>query len=98
MDINDIYGIIDKFDASGCSELNLEMNGVCLGLKKTMHEAICDVPVKKDIVRIGTIQNRNRPLQLFRTYSHSQMSILKKLKHHWLELSIQQQVLMRNLL
>lgn len=22
MDINDIYGIIDKFDASGCSELN----------------------------------------------------------------------------
>ena len=27
MDINDIYGIIDKFDASGCSELNLEMNG-----------------------------------------------------------------------
>ena len=31
-------------------------------------------------------------------YSHSQMSILKKLKHHWLELSIQQQVLMRNLL
>ena len=24
MDINDIYGIIDKFDASGCSELNLE--------------------------------------------------------------------------
>ena len=25
MDINDIYGIIDKFDASGCNELNLEM-------------------------------------------------------------------------
>ena len=70
MDINDIYGIIDKFDASGCSELNLEMNGVCLGLKKTMHEAICDVPVKKDIVRIST--NRNRTLQLFRMYSHSQ--------------------------
>ena len=93
MDINDIYGIIDKFDASGCSELNLEMNGVCLGLKKTMHEAKCDVPVKKDIVRINTEQE-----QLFRTYSHSQMSILKKLKHHWLELSIQQQVLMRNLL
>ena len=97
MDINDIYGIIDKFDASGCSELNLEMNGVCLGLKKTMHEAICDVPVKKDIVRISTEQEQN-VIQLFRTYSHSQMSILKKLKHHWLELSIQQQVLMRNLL
>ena len=58
MDINDIYGIIDKFDASGCSELNLEMNGVCLGLKKTMHEAICDVPVKKDIVRINTEQEQ----------------------------------------
>ena len=56
MDINDIYGIIDKFDASGCSELNLEMNGVCLGLKKTMHEVKCDVPVKKDIVRINTEQ------------------------------------------
>lgn len=96
MDINDIYGIIDKFDASGCSELNLEMNGVCLGLKKTMHEAKCDVPVKK--ILFALIQNRNRPLQLFRTYSHSQMSILKKLKRHWLELSIQQQVLMRNLL
>ena len=59
MDINDIYGIIDKFDASGCSELNLEMNGVCLGLKKTMHEAICDVPVKKDIVCISTEQEQN---------------------------------------
>jgi len=47
---------IDKFDASGCSELNLEMNGVCLGLKKTMHEAKCDVPVKKDIVRISSNQ------------------------------------------
>ena len=58
MDINDIYGIIDKFDASGCSELNLEMNGVCLGLKKTMHEAKCDVPVKKDIVRINTEQEQ----------------------------------------
>ena len=58
MDINDIYGIIDKFDASGCSELNLEMNGVCLGLKKTMHEAICDVPVKKNIVRINTEQEQ----------------------------------------
>ena len=58
MDINDVYGIIDKFDASGCSELNLEMNGVCLGLKKTMHEAICDVPVKKDIVRINTEQEQ----------------------------------------
>ena len=58
MDINDIYGIIDKFDASGCSELNLEMNGVCLGLKKTMHEAICDVPVKRDIVRINTEQEQ----------------------------------------
>ena len=58
MDINDIYGIIDKFDASGCSELNLEMNGVCLGLKKTIHEAICDVPVKKDIVRINTEQEQ----------------------------------------
>ena len=30
MDINDIYGIIDKFDASGCSELNLEMNAYAL--------------------------------------------------------------------
>ena len=59
MDINDIYRIIDKFDASGCSELNLEMNGVCLGLKKTMHEAKCDVPVKKDIVRISTEQEQN---------------------------------------
>ena len=58
MDINDIYGIIDKFDASGCSELNLEMNGVCLGLKKTMYEAICDVPVKRDIVRINTEQEQ----------------------------------------
>ena len=58
MDINDIYGIIDKFDASGCSELNLEMNGVCLGLKKTMHEDKCDVPVKKDIVRINTEQEQ----------------------------------------
>lgn len=58
MDINDIYGIIDKFDASGCSELNLEMNGICLGLKKTMHEAICDVPVKRDIVRINTEQEQ----------------------------------------
>ena len=58
MDINDIYGIIDKFDASGCSELNLEMNGVCLGLKKTLHEAKCDEPVKKDIVRINTEQEQ----------------------------------------
>ena len=58
MDINDIYRIIDKFDASGCSELNLEMNGVCLGLKKTMHEAKCDVPVKKDNVRINTEQEQ----------------------------------------
>ena len=40
MDINDIYGIIDKFDASGCSELNLEMNGVCLGLKKTTKQYV----------------------------------------------------------
>lgn len=59
MDINDIYKIIDKFDASGCSELNLEKNGVCLGLKKTMHEAICDVPVKKDVVRINAEQEQN---------------------------------------
>ena len=59
MDINDIYKIIDKFDASGCSELNLEMNGVCLGLKKTMNEAICDVPVKKDVVRINAEQEQN---------------------------------------
>ena len=32
---------------------------ILLGLKKTMHEAICDVPVKKDIVRIGTEQEQN---------------------------------------
>lgn len=96
MDINDIYGIIDKFDASGCSELNLEMNGVCLGLKKTMHEAICDVPVKKDIVRISTEQEQN--VTAIQDVQPQSDDILKKLKHHWLELSIQQQVLMRNLL
>ncbi len=36
MDINDIYGLIDKFDASSCSELKLEMNGASLELKKSV--------------------------------------------------------------
>lgn len=34
MDINDVYGIMDRFDCSGCGELRLEMNGMCLELKK----------------------------------------------------------------
>ena len=31
MDINDIYGIIDKFDGWMRNESDLEMNGVCAG-------------------------------------------------------------------
>lgn len=36
MDINDIYGLIDKFDASSCGEFKLEMNGASLELKKSV--------------------------------------------------------------
>ncbi len=39
MDINDIYGLIDKFDVSSCGELKLKMNGACLELKKSVPEA-----------------------------------------------------------
>ena len=39
MDINDIYGLIDKFDASSCGKLKLEMNGASLELKKSVQRA-----------------------------------------------------------
>ena len=34
MNINEIYGLMDRFDASSLSELNIEIGGVKLGMKK----------------------------------------------------------------
>lgn len=53
MDINDIYGLIDKFDASSCGELKLEMNGANIELKKAVPGAgnnTC-VTVQKNVVQ-----------------------------------------------
>lgn len=51
MDINDIYGLIDKFDASSCGELKLELSGASLELKKSVPEAghNTGVTVKKNV-------------------------------------------------
>lgn len=53
MDINDIYGLIDKFDASSCGELKLEMNGASFELKKSVPEAghNTGVTVQKNVVQ-----------------------------------------------
>ena len=36
MELKDIYGLLDRFENSSCAELELDMNGVHLGLKKGM--------------------------------------------------------------
>lgn len=53
MDINDIYGLIDKFDASSCGELKLEMNGASFELKKSVPgtEDNTEVTVQKNAVQ-----------------------------------------------
>ena len=53
MDVNDIYGLIDKFDASRCGELKLELNGASLELKKSVPGAggNTDVTVQKNAVQ-----------------------------------------------
>lgn len=53
MDINDIYGLIDKFDASSCGELKLEMSGASLELKKAVPGAgyNTEVTVQKNAVQ-----------------------------------------------
>ena len=53
MDINDIYGLIDKFDASSCGELKLEMSGASLELKKKVPGAgyNTEVTVQKNAVQ-----------------------------------------------
>lgn len=53
MDINDIYGLIDKFDASSCGELKLEMSGASLELKRSVPGAgyNTEVTVQKNAVQ-----------------------------------------------
>ena len=40
MNINEIYGLIDRFDSSSMSELNIEMEGVKLGMKKGYGQSV----------------------------------------------------------
>ena len=53
MDINDIYGLIDKFDVSSCGELKLEINGANIELKKSVQRAgdNTGVTVQKNAVK-----------------------------------------------
>lgn len=58
MDINDVYGIMDRFDCSGYGELKLEMNGVRLELKKAGASITCgnSAADNSDAVHMVTIQ------------------------------------------
>ena len=56
MNINEIYGLMDRFDASSLSELNLEIGGVKLGMKKGLGQT--EVPnCTKEIPRVYETTN-----------------------------------------
>lgn len=40
MNINEIYGLIDRFDSSSMSELNIEIEGIKLGMKKGCGQSV----------------------------------------------------------
>ena len=47
MNINEIYGLMDRFDASSLSELNIEIGGVKLGMKKDYGQAAVPNGIKE---------------------------------------------------
>lgn len=75
MDINDIYGLIDKFDASSCGELKIEMNGASLELKKSVQRAgdNTGVTVEKNAVQ----ENSQKEVENIQPQSSSAIKEIK---------------------
>ena len=68
MELKDIYGLLDRFENSSCAELELDMNGVHLGLKKGM---ACSGEVQ-------TVQERVQVLQTEKPQSQNEAAVPDK--------------------
>ncbi len=68
MELKDIYGLLDRFENSSCAELELDMNGVHLGLKKGM---ACSGEVQ-------TVQERVQGLQTEKPQSQNEAAVPDK--------------------
>lgn len=80
MNINDIYGIIDKFDASRCGELNLEMNGISLGLKKLNSDVLHENAAPEEAVIIKRDSKQEEPVEKVQNVQSQTSDTVKEVK------------------